>query len=81
MRRKKTTRTLRVFLGAGLLAPGLLVGSAFGATQTADQCLALALVSLSCDDADDASYVSEFPGVTLEPRQALAQGEQVFGWR
>ncbi len=78
MRRKKTTRTLRVFLGAGLLAPGLLVGSAFGATQTADQCLALALVSLSCDDA---SYVSEFPGVTLEPRQALAQGEQVFGWR
>ena len=72
MRRKKTTRTLRVFLGAGLLAPGLLVGSAFGATQTADQCLALALVSLSCDDADDASYVSEFPGVTLEPRQALA---------
>ena len=81
MRRKKTTRTLRVFLGAGLLAPGLLGGSAFGATQTADQCLALARVSLSCDDADDASYVSEFPGVTLEPRQALAQGEQVFGWR
>ena len=77
----KTTRTLRVFLGVGLLAPGLLVGSAYGVTQTADQGLALALVSLGCDDADDASYVSEFPGVTLEPRQPLARGEQVFGWR
>mgnify|MGYP003315661094 CR=1 FL=1 len=81
MRHNKTTRALRVFLGVGLLAPGLLVGSAYGVTQTADQGLALALVSLGCDDADDASYVSEFPGVTLEPRQALARGEQVFGWR
>ena len=81
LRRKKTVRTLRAFLGAGLLAPGLFVGNAFGVTQTADQRLALALVSLGCDDADDASYVSEFPGVTLEPRQALARGEQVFGWR
>ena len=81
LRRKKTVRTLRAFLGAALLAPGLFVGNAFGVTQTADQRLALALVSLGCDDADDASYASEFPGVTLEPRQALARGEQVFGWR
>ena len=81
MRRKKTARTLRAFLGAALLAPGLFVGNAFGVTQTADQRLALALVSLSCDDADDTSYVRKFPGITLEPRQALARGEQVFGWR
>ena len=65
----------------GLLALGLFVGSAYGVTQTADQGLALALVSLGCDDADDASYVGEFPGVTLELRQPLARGEQVFGWR
>ena len=81
MRHNKSARALRAFLGVGLLAPGLLVGSAYGVTQTADQGLALALVNLGCDDADDASYVSEFPGVTLEPRQPLARGEQVFGWR
>ena len=80
---KKISRAFRVSLGVGFLITILPAIDALASTHAAaaEHQRALTLMRLLCEDSEDAVYLSEFPGAVLEPRQDLARGEQVFGWR